>query len=384
MSDEIVRLLRGSNSSKRLKSLKESMPVQGLKEADEEEEDIIPPAEDDIPEDDVASEEETTSAEEDTDDSEETDPEAGEVVPAEEENPNPLDNPYAVNYTIGDTVSLSFADGTKTKVSGTIEGYDKEGFYRVKWDSGKTTNGITDLALADLVVDMEEKCVCGSEEFVTEGKNLVCDKCGRIIKESIIAESKLYDIRYQYDGDELSDYAANIMVVADSPDTALQLAKENEPEGRHFSIDTTYDSVEEYKKKYPESNKKIVQEGNDHLTTADAARPKGKRLIRSEAHPMSTTIQDSIRNAFSKKKLREESEESNIFGNLEKIKGEFWTRLPELIADVEELGYDVLDANSEYIVIGKEDDEGEDHQMQIPIGGTSRTMTLDLDRAEML
>lgn len=138
--------------------------------------------------------------------------------PVEEENPNPLDNTYAVEFSIGDEVAVSRANGSKSDLHCTIEGYDKEGFYRVKWPDGSVTNGLTDMALAGIATRVKENvCVCGSKNFVTEGANVVCDICGRKIYENM-----------------------------------------------------------------------------DHLTVLDKSRPKGKRMIRSQAHPVSTSNKPNI------------------------------------------------------------------------------------------
>lgn len=111
--------------------------------------------------------------------------------PVEEENPNPLDNTYAVQFTIGDPVSVSYSDGSKSNVTGTIEGYDKEGFYRVKWSDGTITNGLTDIALAGLTTRVKESvCICGSKNFVTEGNHVICDECGRKIREARASDRK--------------------------------------------------------------------------------------------------------------------------------------------------------------------------------------------------
>lgn len=98
------------------------------------------------------------------------------------ENPNPLDNTYAMNYKMGDKIAMVYSTGAKTALEGTIEGYDKEGFYRVKWKDGRVTNGLTDIAIAELVGESvdESVCVCGCDKFVEEDGKLVCDKCGRI------------------------------------------------------------------------------------------------------------------------------------------------------------------------------------------------------------
>lgn len=312
--EEIVRRLRKRPN---LNSLKESLPVQGLLE--DEEDNPLEDEEVDTPEvEDTHPESEETNAEEDAPEEELT-PDDEHALDSEEEegNLNPLDNPYAVNYKMGQEVSLVYSNGTRTKLKGTIDGYDPEGFYRIKWANGMTTNGITDIALADIIEENAQKqCLCGGTEFVEEDGILVCDTCGRSINE-----------------------------------------------------------------------------GKDPLALADKSRPKGKRLIRSEAHPISTamkesskskSVEDVIRNAFKKsEKINEESSEETNYGRLEsKLGGEFWTRLSELVDDIEELGYEVIDYNSEYVVVFFVDDEGDEGELKIPLGGTSRTMTLDFSRAK--
>lgn len=315
MSEEIVRRLR-NRSKKDLDFLKESLNNHHLSEAedDEEEKDIdIQEPEENIED---TPEVEDTPEEEDTTEDEYVDPEGESEEDSENsddedsnEYVNPLDNAYAVKHNIGDEVLLAYSNGTKSKLKGEIDGYDKEGFYRVKWSNGMTTNGITDLALSDLITTKHEseKCVCGSTKFVNEDKYLVCDKCGRRIRES-----------------------------------------------------------------------------TDPLTLADKSRPKGKKLIRSEAHPTSTLlkppISESIRKAF-KRSMKESNEEDIAFYKLKELEGGFWTRLPELKEDIEDLGYTVDEINQEYVVISTTDDEDKDYGLLVPITGTSRTMTLDLDRA---
>lgn len=322
MSEEIVRRLR-SRDKKSMNFLKESLNTHRLYEADEDEdeefEDEIENTPDeeieDNPEDIDDFEDRPRGKDSEIEDDDYVDPE-GEV---EEEDTtkeevsneyiNPLDNAYAVKYTIGDKVLLSYSNGTKSKLKGEIDGYDPEGFYRIRWSNGLTTNGITDLALADLISSKQEStCVCGSTDFVTEGKSLVCDHCGRYIRESM-----------------------------------------------------------------------------DPLTLADKSRPKGKKLIRSEAHPVSTAIKpsvsESIRKAFKKDKLNEDEEDYDIFYRIRSLDREFWTRLPELREDIEELGYTVDEITNEYVVISTVDEEDNDYGLYIPIIGTSRTMTLDLERA---
>lgn len=226
---------------------------------------------------------------------------------------NPLDNPYAVKFTLGDDILLSHTGATIEPRKGVVDGYDTEGFYRVKWSDGSTTNGLTDIALAELVEvpQRESKCPCGCKEFVEENHNLLCDRCGRILESS------------------------------------------------------------------------------DPLMLADKSRPKGKRMIRSEAHPISTAVKPSIaeniRKALRGEKLIEEDDlenEEKAFSRLKKLDGEFWTRQQELTADIEELGYQIEEINTEYVVVSS--DEDEDNVYKIPIVGTSRTMNLDLDKAYMI
>lgn len=312
MSEEIVRRLR-NRSKKDLDFLKESLNNHHLSEAEDDEEerntDIQEPEEniedtpevEDEPEDATEDEYVDPEGESEEDSENSDDDDSNEYV-------NPLDNAYAVKHTIGDEVLLAYSNGTKSKLKGEIDGYDKEGFYRIRWSNGLTTNGITDLALSDLVSPKNESaCVCGGNKFVNEGKYLVCDKCGRRIKES-----------------------------------------------------------------------------TNPLTLADKSRPKDKKLIRSEAHPISTllkpNISESIRKAF-KRSMKESNEEDIAFYKLKELEGEFWTRLPELKEDIEDLGYTVDEINQEYLVVSTTDDEDKDYGLLVPITGTSRTMTLDLDRA---
>lgn len=112
---------------------------------------------------------------------EDEDPEeAPQEEPAEEEDYiNPLDNSYAVKFTIGDDVFITYANGSNSKLKAKVQGYDAEGFYRVEWPDGSTTNGITDLALALSSSVKESKCVCGASKFIREGKVYTCDRCGR-------------------------------------------------------------------------------------------------------------------------------------------------------------------------------------------------------------
>lgn len=340
MSEEIVRRLM---QHKDKSFLKESMNIQHrlLEAEDDEEEELDTEIVDDEFDPDEEFEEPEVEDEVDDapkkrptppsfdDDEVDMDSESGsgdEDTPASEldiedhtgDNTNPLDNIYAVNYQIGEEVTVGYTNGTSTGLAGTIDGYDEEGFYRIKWENGLTTNGISDLALLDKVDGLKEnKCVCGCSEFVNEDKELVCDRCGRKMKESF-----------------------------------------------------------------------------DILTLADKSRPKGKKLIRSIPHEMSTAdrpnipdISEAIKSALSGSKINEEEEEfdEGLFDKLiDELQGQFWTKLPELQEDISDLGYGVDDINGEYVVVYAEDEEGEEHQLMIPIGGTARTITLDFSKSKEL
>lgn len=215
-----------------------------------------------------------------------------EEKPEKKKYSNPLQNDYATHYKIGDAVAIVYTDGTATEMKGTVDGYDPDGFYRIRLGDGSTLNGITDKSLSIMNTN-EGTCVCGSKDFVTEGKSLVCDNCGRIIKESCDNRSKIC--------------------------------------------------------------------------------PKPSNVT-TKVKP---SIEESIKRALRKKKINEDSK--GFFG-LHRLKGEFWTTIDDLVSDVEDLGFEVIDANDEYIIIVDPSSE-EDAELQIPLGGTLRTKTLDLDRA---
>lgn len=229
---------------------------------------------------------------------------------------NPLDNEYAVHFTLGDEVNLT-ATGTKNSdlKKGVIEGYDPEGFYKVKWSDESTTNGLTDIALESLVkTTRENRCICGCDDFVEEDGKIVCDKCGRLHEGTL-----------------------------------------------------------------------------DALTLADKSRLKGKRIIRSIPHEISTAnrpnidMAEAIRKALKGKAIREDDnpdEESTPFDKLKTLDNEFWTRIEEMKRDIEDLGYAVEEMNNEYIIVSS--DEDDENVYKIPVGGTSRTITLDISKAKMI
>lgn len=331
MSDEIVRRLR-SRCQESLMMIKDSLPTDGETEEEEEE----------LGDEELDTEESDTSEEDVDPDEQDSAPEQGPLpssggssnpsvsvpddMPEEDMPPeddgldiendrdkdhvNPLDNQYAVKFGLGERVALAYSDGTATDAEAVIEGYDGEGFYRIKLAGGMTINGLTDIALTSLVKGTNESvCVCGHTHFVYESSKTICDRCGRPLRE------------------------------------------------------------------------------NSNLTVLSQDKKK-KNIIRSEQHPVSTAnkpnISENIKKAFSRKPIKENDEESAYsFAHLRKsLEGEFWTKLPELVADIEDLGYDVLDSNAEYVIVSSRDENEE--EMQIPLGGTSRTLTLDFRRARIV
>lgn len=212
---------------------------------------------------------------------------------------NPLKNPYATHFTMGDNVTLTYTDGTNANLKGVVDGFDPEGFYKIKWDDGKITNGITDIALADLIEKQvlpvkEGKCICGSTHFLKEGKYIICDNCGRQLQG--LTESVFF-VRYTYAGDGLSPYESTLVVDANSIEEAIEKARNAKPEGYNFREDTDHPvvaSIQDYQKKYPDSNLEVLSETlEDELTVIE--KPKRKPLkIRGEVHDMTTAVKPSI------------------------------------------------------------------------------------------
>lgn len=66
--------------------------------------------------------------------------------------------------------------------------------------------------------------------------------------------------------------------------------------------------------------------------------------------------------------------EANVQIITNDLNGFFWTRLDEMIQDIENEGYSVLDANNESLVIGLEDDEDEEMEFILYIGHANTTM----------
>lgn len=61
---------------------------------------------------------------------------------------------------------------------------------------------------------------------------------------------------------------------------------------------------------------------------------------------------------------------------LEELKNNWWGRLEELVEEIEEMRYEVLEQNREYITCWSKEDDS-DEQYQIRLGGTERTITVE-------
>lgn len=67
--------------------------------------------------------------------------------------------------------------------------------------------------------------------------------------------------------------------------------------------------------------------------------------------------------------------EKTMIAGLEKLEGNFWTRLDELVEEIKEIGWTVEEANREYIVVSTEEELGAT-TAQIILGGTERTIVI--------
>lgn len=85
--------------------------------------------------------------------------------------------------------------------------------------------------------------------------------------------------------------------------------------------------------------------------------------------------------------LRDVSEEEDISryridSVTEDLGNDFWTQSDEMIADIEDLGYTVEEANDEYIAVTKEDDYGETHLYILELRHANSTIWVSSVREE--
>ena len=65
-----------------------------------------------------------------------------------------------------------------------------------------------------------------------------------------------------------------------------------------------------------------------------------------------------------------------MFEKLTAIENDWYGRLDDICEELEEMGFEVLDCNREYITVGYEED-GRDAEALIRLGGTERTITIE-------
>jgi len=65
-----------------------------------------------------------------------------------------------------------------------------------------------------------------------------------------------------------------------------------------------------------------------------------------------------------------------MLNEIERIKNNWYSRIEDLIEEIEEAGMDVEEVNAEYITVSYEED-GEDVQVEFFLGGTERTITVE-------
>ena len=64
---------------------------------------------------------------------------------------------------------------------------------------------------------------------------------------------------------------------------------------------------------------------------------------------------------------------------LENLGRDFWTRLEEMVEDIQEYGYRVLEANDEYIVVENDTDD-EDEETILYLGHANTTIWIESAR----
>lgn len=64
---------------------------------------------------------------------------------------------------------------------------------------------------------------------------------------------------------------------------------------------------------------------------------------------------------------------------MDEMGNDFWTRLDELVSDIEEYGYRVLEANDEYITVENDTDDDADETL-LYLGHANSTMWIEKAR----
>lgn len=62
---------------------------------------------------------------------------------------------------------------------------------------------------------------------------------------------------------------------------------------------------------------------------------------------------------------------------LETLENNFWTDKNEMIEELEKMGYEVMEANDEYISITAKEDDDDDKEFVLYLGHANRTMWVE-------
>lgn len=152
-------------------------------------------------------------------------------------------------------------------------------------------------------VEVAEACTCGSWVVKYENGTWVCDNCGREMTDKIHLKESRKAI-YSFGRGEGSPVY----------DIVVQNPGESDRDFERRTYKKYLDDM--HKKESPSDSRnvymKYVKESEDPLTQADKDRKKGQKLIRSEAHPVSTAkkpgLDAAIAEAVKRKSLMEVNE----------------------------------------------------------------------------
>lgn len=61
----------------------------------------------------------------------------------------------------------------------------------------------------------------------------------------------------------------------------------------------------------------------------------------------------------------------------QELMGQFWTRLDELVYDIEESGHTVYEANDEYVVVDGDDEDDADDKAILYLGHANSTIWIE-------
>lgn len=105
-------------------------------------------------------------------------------------------NKYCIQFKIGDEVRFSHGGGQYSDEVATISGYDKDGFYKVTWEDGSTSEGLSDTQL--IYEDEDEDDIELSTEIKAYTFDETEDGWGEDV-EAVLSEvfSRTEDLMYE-------------------------------------------------------------------------------------------------------------------------------------------------------------------------------------------